>query len=79
MKKGLGFPWTLLSPHLPYIYFLLKKKKEKKGSEKEKCALPCGDNGRDQPLHQGKANQTGDCTGSPGMADIPPLGHESFG
>ena len=75
----------MLSPHLPYIYFLLKKKKkekkrkEKRGSEKEKCALPCGDNGQDQPLHQGKANQTGDCSGSPGMADIPPLGHESFG
>lgn len=29
MKKGLGFPWTLLSPHLPYIYLLLKKKKRK--------------------------------------------------
>lgn len=63
----------------PSIYLSLAQKKEKKGSEKEKCALPCGDNGRDQPLHQGKANQTGDCTGSPGMADIPPLGHESFG
>lgn len=27
--KGLGLPWTLLSPHLPYIYFLLKKRKER--------------------------------------------------
>ena len=55
----------------PSTYLFLAQRKEKKGSEKEKCALPCGDdNGQDQPLHQGKANQTGDCPGSPGMADI---------
>lgn len=29
MKKRLGFPWTLLSPDLPHIYFLLKEKKRK--------------------------------------------------
>lgn len=62
----------------PSIYLFLAQKKKRKALKK-KSALPCGDNGQDQPLHQGKANQTGDCLGSPGMADIPPLEHESFG
>ena len=67
--KGLGFPWALLSPHLPHIYFLLKEKK-RKALKKKSVHYHVVIIGQDQPLHQGKSSQTGDCPGSPGMADI---------